>query len=67
MGYRCLMGRGTFEGMISGFSHMPPSTVPSGPDVRVSPHAVDQRSDWPATEAVKSSVTLNFPNEKFPL
>jgi len=30
-------------------------------------HAVDQRSDWQAAEAVESSVTLNFSNEKSPL
>jgi len=32
-------------GIMSGFAHMPLSTVPSGPDVRISPHAVDQHSD----------------------
>ena len=29
---------GTFDGMTSGFSHMPPSTVPSGSDVGISTH-----------------------------
>jgi len=52
------------RGMTPGFSHMPPITVPNGPDVMISPPAVNQRSDWPAAEAV---VTLNFPNEKFSL
>ena len=33
-------GRGTFE----------------GDDVGISPHAVDQRSDWPAAEAVDCHV-----------
>ena len=50
------------RGMTAEFSHMPPITVPSGPDAMISPHVINQRSDWPAAEAV---VTLNFPNEKF--
>jgi len=37
----------------------------SGPDIGIFPHAVEQRFNWPATEAV--NVTLNFPNEKSPL
>jgi len=43
-----------FEGMTSGFSNMPQSTVPNGADIGISPHAVDQHSDWPTAEAVKS-------------
>jgi len=47
-----------FEGMTSGFSDMPQSTVPNGADVGISPHAVGQHSDWPAAEAVKSHIKL---------
>ena len=47
------MGRSTFEGMTLGFFRMLPSTVPSGPDIWISLHAVDQRSDWLVTEAVE--------------
>jgi len=36
---------------------MPLSAVTSGPDIGISPHAVDQYYE-------QSSVTLNFPNEK---
>jgi len=35
------------SGIKSGFSRMPLSTVLSGPDVWISPHAVDQRFSWP--------------------
>ena len=35
-------------------------------DVGISPHAVDQRSDWPATKAVIECHILNFSNEKSP-
>jgi len=45
-----------FRGMTSGFSCMLPSTVASGPDVRISPHAVDQHSNWLATEAVECHI-----------
>jgi len=45
--------------MTLGFSRMPLSTILSGPDVRISPHAVRPRKQL--------SVTLNFPNEKFHL
>ena len=58
------MGRGTFEGMMSGFSRTP-STTPCGPDVRISPHAVGQRSNWPAAEAVKCHI--KFSHWKIPL
>jgi len=51
-------GRGTFEGDDVEVSHTPSVTIPSAPDVRISPHGVNQRSDW------QLSVTLNFPNEK---
>jgi len=53
-------GRDTFEGMTSGFSHMPPSTVPSGSDIGISPHAVDQCSDWLAAEAVECRVKFSL-------
>jgi len=52
-------GKGNFWGwMTSGFSCMPLSTVPSGPDVGISPHAVDQDFDWPSAEAVDCPVTF---------
>jgi len=38
---------------------MQPSTVPSGCDVGVSPHAADQRSDWLAAEAVECHVKFS--------
>jgi len=38
---------------MTGFSHTPPSTIPSGPDVEISPDAVDQHYDWLAVEAVE--------------
>jgi len=44
-----------------GFSHPLPSTVSSGTDVRISLHAVNQRSDWLATQAVECHI------EKSPL
>jgi len=31
--------------ITSGFSRMPPSTVPSGPDIGISLHAVEQHYD----------------------
>ena len=36
-----------------------PSTVPSRSDVRISPHAVDQCSDWLAVEAVECRVKFS--------
>jgi len=54
------MGRSTIEGMTLGFFHMLPSTVPSGPDIWISLHAVDQRSDWLVTEAVECDIKF-FP------
>ena len=44
---------GALERMTSGFSHMPSSTVPSGPDVGISPRAAEHRSNWLAAEAVE--------------
>jgi len=41
------------------FSHPPPSTVHSGLDVRISPHAVKQCSDWPATEIVECHIKFS--------
>ena len=40
------------RGITSRFVRTPPSTISSGPYVGISPPAVDQHSDWPATEAV---------------
>jgi len=36
----------TFEGITLGFSHMLPSTIPSGSDIRISLHVVGQHSDF---------------------
>jgi len=44
------MERRTFEGMTLGFSRRLPSTVASGHDIGISPHAVDQHFDWLATQ-----------------
>jgi len=33
------------------FGYTPPNTVTSGPDIRISSHAVNQRFGWPAAEA----------------
>jgi len=38
---------------------MLPSTIPSGPDVEISPHAVNQHSDWLATEAVECYIKFS--------
>lgn len=43
-------------GIKSRFSSTPPSTVLSGPDVGISPHAVYQCCDWLAAEAVESHI-----------
>jgi len=42
-----------WRGMMSEFSRMPLSTIPSGPDLGISPRVVDHRTDWPAAHAVK--------------
>jgi len=47
------------RGMTSSFSRMPPSTVHSGLDVGISPHAVDQHSDWPAAETVECHIKFS--------
>jgi len=53
-------GKGHFWGrMMWIFFHTLPSTVPSRPDVGISPHAVDQRSDWPAAEVVECHIKLS--------
>ena len=58
---RSPMERGTFEwGMTSRFSR---THVLSSSHAGISPHAVDQRSDWPAAQK-QLIVALNFPNEK---
>jgi len=45
--------------MTSGFSYVLPSTIPSGPDIGIFPHSVDEHSDWPAAEAVNVNVNVN--------
>jgi len=50
--------------MTSGFSRTPLSTIPSGPDVGISPHAVDQYSGWLAAEAMECHI--QFVNENSP-
>ena len=37
-------------------------SVPGGPDIGISPHAIDHHSNWPAAEAIECHV--NFPDEK---
>jgi len=53
------------RGITSGFSCTPPGTILSGHDVTISPHAVDQGSDWPATEAFECHIKF-FANDKSP-
>jgi len=36
----------------------PPNTIPSGPDVRISLHAVDQHLDWLAADAVRRHINF---------
>ena len=50
---------GALLGMKLGFSCTPPSTVPSGHDIGISPRAVDQRSDWPAAQAVECHIEFS--------
>jgi len=59
MGPDAHTGRGIFEGVKLGFSCTAPSTVPSGPHVGISPHAIDQRCDWPAAEAVECYIKFS--------
>jgi len=47
--------------MTPGFSRTPPSTDPSGHDVRIYLRTVNQRFDWPAAEAVEIFPTKNPP------
>jgi len=48
-------------GVTSGFSNTPPSTIATGPDVGISPHAVD----WLAAEAVECHIEIKtFSAEK---
>ena len=44
---------------VSGFSHMLLSTIPSGPDVGISRHAVNHCSNWPAVEAVDCHIKVS--------
>jgi len=60
LGSRSPTWRGTFDGVTLGFCRTPPSTIPSGPDVRIPQHAViDQHSKWPAIEAVKCHIKFS--------
>ena len=43
-------------GMTLGFSHMLPSAIPSGPDVGIFPHAIDQHSNWMAVEEIECHI-----------
>ena len=47
------------RGMTSRFSHTLPSTVLNGRDIRISPHALDQLSDWSATEALQCHIKFS--------
>jgi len=47
------------KGMGLGFSRELSSTISVGPDVGISPHAVDQHSDWLTTEAVECHIKLS--------
>jgi len=50
-------GRSTFEGDDVGF--FPNAAVHCGLDVGISPHAVDQHSDWPAAETVECHIKFS--------
>ena len=50
---------------IPHWKHTVLSTIPSGPDVRISPHAVNHCSDWPAAQAVECHI--KFSHWKVPL
>ena len=52
------------RGITWRFYHTPPSTIPSGLDVRISPQSVKQCSDWPATEIVECHI--KFSQRKIP-
>ena len=43
-GVKIPMGRALLRWMMSGFSHMPPSTISSDPDIGISMHTVKQHS-----------------------
>jgi len=45
--------------MTSGFSRMPPSTVPSGLSIGISQYAVDLRSDLPGTKALQCHIKFS--------
>jgi len=46
--------------IMLGFSRTLPSTVPSGHDVGIFPHDVDERSDWPVAESVECYTTFAY-------
>ena len=52
---------GNFERDTSGFPPTLPSNVPSGRDVGISLHAIDQRADWPAAEVEYHIKYSHFP------
>jgi len=56
-GSRYPMAWGTFEGNdFSIFPKMPLSAILSGPDVGISPHAVDHGSNWLVAEAMDTLI-----------
>jgi len=60
MGVEILPQEGALlRGMMWRFSCTLPSTVPSGPDIKVSPHAVHQHSGWPAADTVKCHIKFS--------
>ena len=58
MGPHTPMGRGTLE---RGWRQDLPirRTIPSGPDVGISPDDVNQHSDWPTTKVVKCHIKFH--------
>jgi len=50
------MAWGTFEGDDFRILQTPLSTILSGPDVGISPHAVDHGSNWLVTETVSGHI-----------
>jgi len=51
--------RALLSGKTSEFSRMLLSTIPSGPDAGISPHAVDQHSNWPYSEVVEYHIKFS--------
>jgi len=61
MGSRSPTERGTFEGDDVGIFQHAAEHRPQCSDVGISPHAINQRSDWPAAEAVESTNEKSLP------